>query len=87
MTIEREMLLVGKWLPSQRDLVFKWLKKEINKFQVEQSRKHDVLKDYFPDTDKEDDILLEFSKNVPEMGSIAKDLELTEPMKALYFIP
>lgn len=56
-------LMVGKWIPAHRDLLLKWVIKEMAKLRKNKEKEYKKLKEYFPDG-SEEEVIQEFQRNI-----------------------
>lgn len=56
-------LMVGKWIPAHRDLLLKWVIKEMAKLRKNKEMEYKKLKEYFPDG-SEEEVIQEFQRNI-----------------------
>ena len=63
--------MVGKWIPAHRDLLLKWVIKEMVKLRKNKEMEYKKLKEYFPD-DSEEEVILEFQRNIGCIKEIQK---------------
>ena len=64
-------LMVGKWIPAHRDLLLKWVIKEMVKLRKNKEMEYKKLKEYFPN-DSEEEVILEFQRNIGCIKEIQK---------------
>ena len=70
-------LMVGKWMPAQRDLLLKWVKKEMVKLRRNKEKQYKKLKEYFPDG-SEEEVIQEFQRNIGRMKDIQRAVQLND---------
>ena len=62
-SVKVKKLMVGKWIPAQRDLLLKWVKKEMAHLSENREKQYKKLKEYFPDG-SEEEVIQEFQRNI-----------------------
>lgn len=75
-------LMVGKWIPAHRDLLLKWVVKEMAKLRNNKEMEYKKLKEYFPDG-SEEEVIQEFQRNIGCIKEIQKICGINECMLPL----
>ena len=75
-------LMVGKWIPAHRDLLLKWVIKEMVKLRKNKEMEYKKLKEYFPDG-SEEEVIQEFQRNIGCIKEIQKICGINECMLQL----
>ena len=68
-TAKVKNLMVGKWIPAQRDLLLKWVKKEMVKLRKNKEKQYKKLREYFPEG-SEEEVIQEFQRNIGRIKEI-----------------
>ena len=75
-------LMVGKWVPAHRDLLLKWVIKEMVKLRNNKEKEYKKLKEYFPDG-SEEEVIQEFQRNIGFIKEIQKICGINDCMLPL----
>ena len=74
--------MVGKWVPAHRDLLLKWVIKEMVKLRNNKEKEYKKLKEYFPDG-SEEEVIQEFQRNIGFIKEIQKICGINDCMLPL----
>ena len=75
--------MVGRWIPTDRELLLKWVRNTFEKVKQERAKDYQKLKEFFPDAETEEEILREFVKNASRIKEIGKVIPLHSSILAL----
>ena len=73
--------LVGRWIPSDQELLRKWAESLYEK--LSKTENYIKWRKYFPRAHTHDQVMFEFMKNIPKLDKICGDCGIFDSVKAL----